>query len=309
MTDTAPGRATGRVKREATAFTAAQAERLLAATGRGLGRATARLTDRTEGGSAGLMKLTREQGKRAAGAGASALKEKVTAAVRAVPRTGRGGHSAEDGGGFLTVIEDIDIGVPVREAYGQWTQFQEFSGFARGVEEVEQIDDATTHWRAKVLWSSRSWQARITEQVPDERIAWTSEGAKGATKGVVTFHRLGDTLTRVLLVIEYHPKGLLERTGALWRAQGRRARLDLKHFRRFVMLRGEATGGWMGEIHDGEVRDGGSGKSGSEKSGSDGNERKSGDGERADGDAKASDGTGSGGNGRARKRTAGSKRS
>ena len=105
----------------------------------------------------------------------------------------------------------------------------------------------------KVFKSRRSWKATVTEQIPDRRIAWTTEGAKGTTKGVVTFHPLADDLTQVLLVLEYYPQGLFEKTGNIWRAGGRRARLDLKHFRRFVMMRGEATGSWRGEIRDGEV--------------------------------------------------------
>jgi hypothetical protein len=111
----------------------------------------------------------------------------------------------------------------------------------------------TTNWRAKVFKSRRTWKATVTEQIPDRKIAWTSEGAKGSTKGVVTFHPLADDLTQVLLVLEYNPQGLFEKTGNLWRAQGRRARLDLKNFRRFIMTRGEATGSWRGEIRDGEV--------------------------------------------------------
>ncbi len=272
MTDTAKPTPGGRVKQEAAAFATAQAERLLVVTSRGLGRATAKLTDMAEGRSAGIVKLAGATGKKTAGgkgavraavaAGATGLKHGKDRVVSAVPAPhlprphlpGLGGGNGRDGGGrFLTVVEDIDVGVPVHEAYGQWTQFQEFSRFAKGVQGVDQVDDATTNWRAKVAFARRSWQARITEQVPDERIAWTSEGGKGTTKGVVTFHRLGETLTRVLLVIEYHPRGVMERTGALWRAQGRRARLDLKHFRRFLMLRGEATGDWRGEIERGEV--------------------------------------------------------
>ncbi|MDT0445759.1 SRPBCC family protein [Streptomyces johnsoniae] len=258
------------MKQEAAAFATAQAERLLVRTSRGLGRATAKLTDIAEGRSTGPVKLAMATGKKTAEgkgpvraaveAGATGLKDKV---VSTVPKPhlphlggkdgGKDGGKSGSSGKFLTVVEDIDVGVPVREAYGQWTQFQEFSGFAKGVQSVDQVDDTTTNWRAKVAFAKRSWQAHITEQVPDERIAWTSEGGKGTTKGVVTFHRLGETLTRVLLVIEYYPKGLMERTGALWRAQGRRARLDLKNFRRFLMLRGEATGDWRGEIDHGEV--------------------------------------------------------
>jgi uncharacterized membrane protein len=160
------------------------------------------------------------------------------------------------GGGkqkVINIIEDIHIGVPVDVAYNQWTQFQEFSSFMKGVESVDQTDEVESNWKVKVFKSRRSWTAKVTEQIPDRRIAWSTEGAKGTTKGVVTFHPLADDLTQVLLVIEYYPKGLFEKTGNIWRAGGRRARLDLKHFRRFVMMRNEETGSWRGEIRDGEV--------------------------------------------------------
>ncbi|KAF4407177.1 SRPBCC family protein [Streptomyces lycii] len=255
------GPAAERLKQEATAFAAAQAQRLLVSAGRKLGGATARLNDVAEGNSPGLVKLATQGGKKfaegkgplrsAVEIGASGLKDKAREAFQ-----GLGGGGRKGGGGqgrFVTVVEDIDVGVPLREAYDQWTQYQEFSTFTKGVQGVETSDDTSSNWRAKVLWSNRSWKANTTEQIPDERIAWTSEGAKGTTKGVVTFHALGDNLTRILLVVEYHPKGLFEKTGNIWRAQGRRARLDLKHFRRFLMMRGEATGSWRGEIRDGEV--------------------------------------------------------
>jgi hypothetical protein len=97
-------------------------------------------------------------------------------------------------------------------------------------------------------------KATVTEQIPDERIVWTTEGAKGTIKGVVTFTPLGENLTKILLIIEYYPSGFFEKTGNIWRAQGRRVRLDLKHYRRFIMMEGQATGeGWRGEIRDGEV--------------------------------------------------------
>jgi len=153
-----------------------------------------------------------------------------------------------------TVVEEsIDIGVPVGVAYNQWTQFQEFGRFSKGVQSVNQEDEVHTNWKAKVAFSNRSWDSTITEQVPDQRIAWTSDGSKGSVDGVVTFHELAPNLTRVLLELEYHPKGVMEKTGNLWRAQGRRARLDLKNFRHFVMVRGEETGSWRGEIRDSEV--------------------------------------------------------
>ena len=184
--------------------------------------------------------------KAALGGVGSGIKEKVKGVL---------GKSGGAGGNkkFLSIIEDIHVGVPVDVAYDQWTQFQEFASFMKGVESVDQTDEVSSNWRVKVFKSRRNWKATVTEQIPDRKIAWSTEGAKGTTKGVVTFHPLADDLTQVLLVIEYYPQGLFEKTGNIWRASGRRARLDLKHFRRFVMMRGEATGSWRGEIRDGEV--------------------------------------------------------
>ncbi|MGW4224488.1 SRPBCC family protein [Streptomyces bauhiniae] len=184
-------------------------------------------------------------------AGVSHLKDTVKDKVKGLFGKGR-----KSGGGkskSVTIVEDIEVGVPVREAYDQWTQFQEFSTFAKGVVSVEKADDTSSNWKVKVAKSTRSWKANVTEQVPDERITWTTEGAKGTVKGVVTFHAITDNLTKVLLVLEYFPKGLFEKTGNIWRAQGRRARLDLKLYRKFIMMRGEATDGWRGEIRDGDV--------------------------------------------------------
>jgi hypothetical protein len=125
------------------------------------------------------------------------------------------------------------------------------------VESVEQASDEKTNWKAQVLWSHRTWEATIVEQVPDSHIVWRSKGQKGHVDGAVTFTELGPNLTRVLLVLEYHPQGLFERTGNLWRAQGRRARLEFQHFRRHamsnVLLHQEDVEGWRGEIHDSEV--------------------------------------------------------
>ncbi|WP_328427533.1 SRPBCC family protein [Streptomyces sp. NBC_00443] len=163
------------------------------------------------------------------------------------------GSDPQSMGKGLTIIEDIDVGVPVREAYDQWTQFQEFERFAKGVVSVEQQDDTTTRWHMKVGKSKRQLRGMITEQVPDERIAWTSSGERGTTQGVVTFHPITENLTKVLLVLRYFPQGPVEKVGSWVRSQGRRARLDLKLYRTFVMMRGEATGGWRGEIREGEV--------------------------------------------------------
>ncbi|NEB77979.1 SRPBCC family protein [Streptomyces sp. SID14478] len=230
--------------------------------GRKLGATTVKLNDIADGNSPGFAKLALDGGRKLAEGkspmrsavelGAGHLKDKVVGGVKGL--FGKGGKKKGGAGKKPTVImEFIDVGVDLRTAYDQWTQYQEFSTFARGVKNANRADDVTSDWQMKIFWSSRSWKAHTTEQVPDERIQWTSEGAKGTTKGVISFHRLADKLTRVLLVIEYYPKGLFEKTGNIWRAQGRRARLDLKHFSRFVTLRGEASDGWRGEIRDGEV--------------------------------------------------------
>jgi uncharacterized membrane protein len=186
--------------------------------------------------------------KAALGGVGSGIKEKVSGLFGRAKSGGAGGNKK-----FVSIIEDIHVGVPVDVAYNQWTQFQEFPSFMKGVDSVDQTDEVSSNWRVKVFKSRRNFKSNVTEQIPDRKIAWSADGAKGTTKGVVTFHPLADDLTQVLLVLEYYPQGLFEKTGNIWRAQGRRTRLDLKHFRRFVMMRGEATGSWRGEIRDGEV--------------------------------------------------------
>jgi hypothetical protein len=155
------------------------------------------------------------------------------------------------------IVESIDVGVPVQLAYNQWTQFRDFPTFMKKVENVEQAEDEKLNWKAQVFWSHRTWESTIVEQQPDERIVWRSKGQKGHVDGAVTFHALTPTLTRVVLVLEYHPQGLFERTGNLWRAQGRRVRLELKHYERHVMahavLNAEDIEGWRGVIEDGEI--------------------------------------------------------
>ena len=158
---------------------------------------------------------------------------------------------------MTSIIESVDVGLPLRTTYDTWTQFADFPSFMKKVETVEQESDEKTNWTAKVFWSRRTWEATIVEQVPDSHIVWRSTGAKGHVDGGVSFTALGPNLTRVLLVLEYWPQGFFERTGNLWRAQGRRARLEFKHFRRHamtnVLLRQEEVEGWRGEIRDSEV--------------------------------------------------------
>lgn len=186
---------------------------------------------------------------------AGAAKGAANTAKQAIGGGGEDGKRSETD--VTNIVEEIDVGVPVDVAYNQWTQFGEFPSFMKKVEEVGQESDEKLRWRAQVLWSHRTWESTIIEQVPDERIVWRSEGEKGSVDGAVTFHELAPNLTRILLVLEYHPKGFFERTGNLWRAQGRRARLELKHFKRHVMahtiLHPEEIEGWRGEIREGEV--------------------------------------------------------
>ncbi|MFG2528751.1 SRPBCC family protein [Streptomyces sp. NPDC048516] len=165
-----------------------------------------------------------------------------------------GGKKRKSGDKKVTnIIEVLDVGVPLRTAYDHWTQYEKFSSFTKGVRSVSLHDETSSDWKAKVGPSTRGWKATIQEQVPDERIIWTSEGAKGSTRGAVSFHELAPNLTRIVLVVEYYASGFFEKTGNIWRVQGRRLRLDFKHFQRYVTLTDEEPEGWRGEIRDGEV--------------------------------------------------------
>ena len=146
-----------------------------------------------------------------------------------------------------TIEQSIDVEVPVRTAYNQWTQFEEFPRFMDGVESVRQLDDKRLHWVAEVAGQRREWHAEITEQSPDERVAWRSvDGATNA--GVVTFHRLGDGLTRVMLQLEFEPEGLAEKAADALGIVQRRAKADLERFKEFIESRGRETGAWRGSV-------------------------------------------------------------
>ncbi|MFD3471089.1 SRPBCC family protein [Streptomyces sp. NPDC058682] len=177
------------------------------------------------------------------------LKDKVTEAFGG----GKGKGRKSSGGKVVNIVEALDVGLPLRTVYDHWTQYEDFSGFTKGVRDVSRDDDTTSDWKVKVGPSTRSFKATVQEQVPDDRIVWTSQGAKGTTRGCVTFHELAPSLTRIVIIVEYYPSGLFEKTGNLWRAQGRRLRLDLKNFLRHAMLTTDEPEGWRGEIRDGEV--------------------------------------------------------
>ncbi|MEV7626594.1 SRPBCC family protein [Actinoplanes sp. NPDC089786] len=147
-----------------------------------------------------------------------------------------------------TVTEYIDVDVPVRAAYNQWTQFEEFPQFMSGVTEIRQLDPTTTHWKTDVDGVKREFDAKITEQLPDERVAWTStEGSRQA--GVVTFHRLDDVRTRVTVQMDFEPEGVVETAGDKLGFLDRQVKGDLKRFKTFIEERGGAeTGAWRGEV-------------------------------------------------------------
>ncbi|BBA95422.1 hypothetical protein RVR_268 [Actinacidiphila reveromycinica] len=210
-----------------------------------------------EGGALGIgSRVLRGESplKAVVGQKAKDAKDKVVDTVKGAVGAGGGDEGGQGEVKAVNIVESLDVGVPLRTVYDHWTQFEDFSGFTKGVRGVSQEDDTTTTWDVKVGPSGRSWKATVQEQVPDERIVWTSEGAKGSTAGAVSFHGIGPCLTRILVVVEYTPAGFFEKTGNLWRAQGRRLRLDLKHFGRHVTLHAdEEVEGWRGEIRDGEV--------------------------------------------------------
>ena len=168
-----------------------------------------------------------------------------------------GGGSNPKATKAMNIIEEIDVGVPITVAYNQWTEFGSFPSFMKKVKNVDAQEENKLTFKAQVFWSHRTWEATILEQVPDERIVWKSKGEKGHVDGAVTFHELGPNLTRILVVLEYYPQGFMERTGNIWRAAGRRARLEIKHYRRHVMTRTildpDEVEGWRGIIEDGEV--------------------------------------------------------
>jgi uncharacterized membrane protein len=146
-----------------------------------------------------------------------------------------------------TIEQSIDLDVPVRTAYNQWTQFEEFPRFMEGVEQVHQLSDTRLHWVAQIAGAQREWDAEITEQTPDQRIAWkTTSGVQN--DGVVTFHRLGDERTRVMLQLEFDPTGFVEKAGDALGIVRARTHGDLARFKDFVEARGIATGAWRGEV-------------------------------------------------------------
>ncbi|MER6398993.1 SRPBCC family protein [Kitasatospora sp. NPDC001603] len=247
-----------RLREEVVHYLGAQAEHLAEKAGGKLTEVTDQLSDvAANGGTLPAVGARVLQGdspvKAFVGEKAKSLKDNVVGKFKEA--FGKGGKGGKKAGStkVMNIVEVLDVGVPLRLAYDRWTQYEQFSGFTKGVRSVNKGDDVSSDWKVKVGPSTRSWKATVQEQVPDERIVWSSEGAKGTTHGAVSFHELTPTLTRIVLVVEYFPSGLFEKTGNLWRAQGRRLRLDFKNFQRYVTFGDDEVDGWRGEIRDGEV--------------------------------------------------------
>ena len=146
-----------------------------------------------------------------------------------------------------TIEQSLDVNVPVRTAYNQWTQFEQFPQFMEGVERVEQLDDKNLRWVTEIGGQTREFNATISEQTPDQRIAWHAEG-ETKQAGVVTFHRLAEDKTRVMLQMEFEPTDFKEKAGDILGIVERRVKGDLGRFKEFIESRGTETGAWRGEI-------------------------------------------------------------
>ncbi|RPH35035.1 SRPBCC family protein [bacterium] len=161
------------------------------------------------------------------------------------------------------IEKSIDINVPVRTAYNQWTQFEEFPRFMEGIKEVQQMDNKRLHWRAEIAGKDKEWDAEISEQTPDRRIAWHSTtGVRNA--GQVSFQPIDDNRTRVTLLMDYEPEGVVEKAGDAMGVVSGRVQGDLERFKEFIESRGAESGAWRGEIRGGQqTTRGGTGTPGS----------------------------------------------
>ena len=148
---------------------------------------------------------------------------------------------------MASMCTSIDVMVPLRTAYNQWTQFESFPRFMEGIENVVQNDDTTLHWKGRVGGKVTEWDARIAEQIPDVRLAWHSITGQ-PNSGAVDFHRIDDDTTRVVLIMETEPEGVMESVGDALGILRRRVEKDLERFKEFIEARGSETGAWRGEV-------------------------------------------------------------
>ena len=146
-----------------------------------------------------------------------------------------------------TIEQSIEVTAPLSTVYNQWTQFEEFPRFMDGVDEVRQIDDTHLHWVASFGATQHEWDAEITEQHPDERVAWRNTDGKD-NAGVVTFHRIDDATTRIMVQMDFVPEGIKEKIGDAIGAPDRRVQGDLERFKAMIESRSAETGAWRGEV-------------------------------------------------------------
>ncbi|MGV9422858.1 SRPBCC family protein [Streptomyces sp. NPDC003656] len=255
--DKAPSSGLDMLRDELVDYLGAQAEHLVGKTGDRLSDLTEQLLDSADNGGfltgvGGRLLQGESPLKAIVSEKAGNIKDNLLGKAKDVFGKGKGkGKSGTTK--VMNMIEVLDVGVPLRKAYDHWTEYGEFSGFTKGVRSVSQHGEVDSDWKVKVGPSTRGWKATVETQIPDDRIVWNSEGAKGTTHGCVSFHELAPSLTRIVLVVEYYPSGFFEKTGNIWRAQGRRLRLDFKNFQRYVTFTDKDVEGWRGEIRDGEV--------------------------------------------------------
>ena len=145
------------------------------------------------------------------------------------------------------IEQSIEVEVPVRTAYNQWTQFEEFPEFMEGVEQIRQIDDTHVHWVVEIAGRKKEWDAEITEQTPDQRVAWKSTNGE-VNAGVVTFHKLDEGKTQVMVQMDYETDGIVEAAGDALGIAQRRVKGDLERFKQLIESRGQESGAYRGEV-------------------------------------------------------------
>jgi len=150
------------------------------------------------------------------------------------------------------IEKSVEVKCPVRAVYNQWTQFEEFPRFMAGVKEVKQIDDTHLHWHAEIWGKDKEWDSEITEQVPDQKIAWRSTSGDAPNSGVVRFEPVAPDRTRVRLTMEYEPQGVVENVGDKLGVLSARVQNTVEDFKKFIESRGQETGAWRGEVHGGQ---------------------------------------------------------
>lgn len=150
------------------------------------------------------------------------------------------------------IEKSVEVKCPVRTVYNQWTQFEEFPRFMAGVKEVKQLDDTHVHWHAEIWGKDKEWDAEITEQVPDQKIAWRSTSGDAPNGGVVRFEPVAPDRTRVRLTMEYEPQGMVENLGDKLGVMSARVQNTVEDFKKFIEARATETGAWRGEVQGGQ---------------------------------------------------------